>query len=159
MTAKANTIKANTSTGPILKARIAKGAETVINTISLKVSPVTEENSASFVALSGFPWRASGCPSNAVAAESGVPGVLIKIAGIAPPTVPPLHTPTRNAIARSGSRPNVNGMAIAIAITGPIPGIAATSCPNTTPEITKHRFHNVNASLNPARMMSKSTID
>ena len=55
MTAKAKIIRANTSTGPIFKARMAKGAETVISTMSLKVSPVTEEKSASFVALSGLP--------------------------------------------------------------------------------------------------------
>ena len=158
MTAKANTISANTSTGPILSARIANGAETVISTMSLKVSPVTEEKSAIFVALSGLPCRASGCPSSAVAAESGVPGVLIKIAGMAPPTVPPFATPTRKAIAGSGSSANVKGMAIAIAITGPIPGIAATSWPKATPKITKARFHNVNASLNPARIVARSTM-
>ena len=126
--------------------------------MSLKVSPVTDEKSAIFVALSGLPWRASGCPSSAVAAESGVPGVLIKIAGMAPPIVPPLATPTRKAIAGSGSSAKVKGMAMAIAITGPMPGIAATSCPKTTPKTTKHRFHNVNASLNPARMMSRSIM-
>ena len=47
----AQTIKANFSTGPILRASTAKGAETVIRTKSLNVSPVTEENKAIFVAF------------------------------------------------------------------------------------------------------------
>ena len=59
-TEKVKIISAKISIGPILSARIASGAETVIKTISLNVSPVMDENSAIFVALSGLPCCASG---------------------------------------------------------------------------------------------------
>ena len=57
---KAKIISAATSIGPIFSARMASGAETVIKTMSLKVSPVIEENSAILVAFSGLPCFASG---------------------------------------------------------------------------------------------------
>ena len=111
--------------------------------------------SAIFVALSGRPFRASGNPSSAVAAASGVPGVFIRIAGIAPPNSPPFMIPTRNEIATNGSMTKVKGMAIAIAITGPMPGIAPTIWPIATPSTTKARLTSVKASPNPARMVSR----
>ena len=43
-----------------LNRMLASGAETVISTISLNVSPVTDENSAILVALTGLPCMASG---------------------------------------------------------------------------------------------------
>ncbi len=43
ITENAKTSSAQISTGPIFSATTASGADTVIRTISLKVSPVTEE--------------------------------------------------------------------------------------------------------------------
>ena len=53
--------------------------------------------------------------------------VLINTAGMAPPTSPPLLSPIKKAMAGRGSRPKVKGIAIAMAITGPMPGTAPTN--------------------------------
>ena len=56
------------------------------------------------MAFSGLPCLASGWPSKAVTAASGVPGVLSSTAGIAPPMVEPLLMPIRKAMPASGVR-------------------------------------------------------
>ena len=63
---------------------------------------MTEEKIANLSARLASPRLAMGWPSIAVAAASGVPGLFNRIAGIAPPEVPPLLTPTRKAIETSG---------------------------------------------------------
>ena len=60
MIENANIIRAKISTGPICNAIIASGTDKVIKTISLKVSPVTDEYNAIFIALTGFPFFANG---------------------------------------------------------------------------------------------------
>ena len=100
--AKANSRTAVYSSGPNSSAIAAKGTTSTIRRRSEIVSPVTEENSANLSARWDSPRFAIGWPSSAVAAASGVPGELSRMAGIAPPDVPPLLTPTRKAMAASG---------------------------------------------------------
>ena len=60
MTEKAKIIRAKISTGPMNRATAAIGAETVIRTMSLNVSPVAEAYRAILVAFSGLPLCARG---------------------------------------------------------------------------------------------------
>ena len=57
--------------------------------VAVVIDPVaTVHNMPS--ALPALPCSASGYPSSTVADEAGVPGVLIRMAGIDPPKMPPL---------------------------------------------------------------------
>ena len=68
-----------------------------------------------------------------VNAFTGVPGVLINIAGIAPPYIADPYIPKSNTRLTKSSRNIVAGRRIAIAIAGPIPGIAPIITPPTAP--------------------------
>ncbi len=78
------------SGGPIFRAIRAMGMAENNSTRSLKLSPITEAVSAVVKAFFGFPWSVNGYPSNVVAAASGVPGVLRRIADMDPPYTLPL---------------------------------------------------------------------
>ena len=92
------------------------------------------------MAFMGCPFFAMGCPSRAVAALSGVPGTFRRMEGTAPPTVPPLLTEIKKAIAVKASKPNVSGMAMAKAIMIESPGVAPTICPTVTPITIYSKF-------------------
>lgn len=71
-----------------------KGAQT--NSVTSEtVSPDTDEKWAIRSALPDWPLRVIGWPSQVVSRASGVPGVLNRMAGTAPPTVAPFMTPIR----------------------------------------------------------------
>ena len=72
-----------------------KGAQTN-SAASETVSPDTDAKCATRSALPERPLRVIGCPSKVVSSASGVPGVLNRMAGTAPPTVAPFITPIRN---------------------------------------------------------------
>ena len=80
------------------------------------------------------------------------------MAGMAPPTVPPLFTPTKNDMPIRGSKTNVNGIAIAVAIIGPMPGTAPTNWPIITPIMINIKFWRLKASPKPNNIISNSTI-
>ena len=64
---------------------------------------------------------------------TGVPGVLISTAGIAPPYIDEPYTPSSSVSPTSGSSAKVAGSRIAIATAAPTPGIAPISTPPTEP--------------------------
>ena len=70
---------------------------------------------------------------------SGVPGVLNRMAGTAPPTVAPFITPTRKPKTgnrATGVKPKIEiriGSAMAIAIGPASPGVAPTTVPSRNP--------------------------
>ena len=103
--------------------------------MSENVSPEAEENCAMRSALSGWPSFVIGCPSSVVIWASGVPGVLKRIAGTAPPTVPPFMTPIRKPMtgnSASGLKPKAEikcGSETAMAMGAARPGVEPTTMP------------------------------
>jgi len=83
-------------------------------------------------ALPASPLSAMGPPSNTVAIEEAVPGILSRIAEINPPEIPPIYRPTNSEIPFIGSMPNDIGKNKIIAMEADRPGIE----PNTIPTIT-----------------------
>src|SRR6056297_4019588 len=85
-----NRIRVKNSGGPKLSAKDASHpAKTISARFDIK-SAVQEAQSAMPSARPASPRSAIGWPSRMVAEEAGVPGVLIRIAGIEPPKMPPL---------------------------------------------------------------------
>jgi hypothetical protein len=78
-----------------------------------------------------------------VADAEGVPGVLIKIAGMAPPYCPPAYIPSKKPKAATGSMPNVNGKKSAMVILVVIPGTAPKVTPTVVPRKVNIIFVNV----------------
>ena len=91
-----------------------------------------------------------------VAAECGSPGVLRRIAPIAPPKPPPFITPTSIPIADRGAMVKVSGMATAMAMGAFSPGMAPITMPMTTPATTETKVESDKASRNAATMTSIS---
>ena len=79
------------------------------NTNALNVPPTNDAYNAIVNAFSGLPFFVIGYPSRSVAAFAGVPGVLIRIAVIEPPYVPPQYNPRHRRIAGIGSNVYVSG--------------------------------------------------
>ena len=67
-----------------------------------KVSPKQLEKSAVFKALKPCPFCAMGYPSKVVATAATSPGVLMRMAEIEPPYMPPLLMPTKKPMAAMG---------------------------------------------------------
>lgn len=118
-----------------------KGAQ-VNSTRSEKVSPETEAKCAVRSARPACPLRAMGWPSSVVIIASGVPGVLNRIAGTAPPTVAPFITPTRKpstGSSASGVKPKIDsriGSDTAIRNGPASPGVAPPTTPTRKPPRT-----------------------
>ena len=115
-----------------------KGAQST-STISETVSPLAEAMWATRSALLASPRCAMGKPSSVVMYASGVPGVLKRIAGTAPPTVAPFIMPMRKPSTgsrASSEKPKMEmsiGSAIAIAMGPARPGVAPTVMPSRKP--------------------------
>ena len=76
---------AKIAAGPKATETRAKAGAAKIRTASEKMPPNSEAKVAQPMARSALPARAIGYPSSTVAADCGVPGVLIRIAEIEPP--------------------------------------------------------------------------
>ena len=88
-TASPKKTRAKISGGPIfLIAQCASGSVAVIISNADAVPPTAEQSTAAPTALPAIPFFVIGYPSNAVGAFSGAPGILNKMAVIAPPYVP-----------------------------------------------------------------------
>ena len=109
------------------------------STRSENVSPDAEAKCATRRAFLACPRFVIGYPSRVVSIASGVPGVLNRIAGTAPPTVAPFMTPTRNpntGNSADSENPNTEiriGRDTAIR-KGPLrPGVAPVTIPARNP--------------------------
>ena len=91
--------------------------------------PVRQAVAAMEIARPASPLRAMGYPSRHVAAFCAVPGVLSRMAGIAPPKPLELIIPANMNMAFMGSIPYEKGSAIAIERIPPSPG----RIPNVAP--------------------------
>ena len=65
--------------------------------------------------------------------EEGVPGMLIRIAVMRPPEMPPTKSPTSRLRLITGSTPKVSGRHSAMAMVAVSPGIEPKMMPTTTP--------------------------
>ena len=95
--------------------------------------PINEPKIAVPNAVPAFPFFANAWPSIIVGTASGVPGIFISIADIAPPKTDPVYTPSIKQIAISWSIVDVNPINNAIAIVVDKPGRAPQIIPNETP--------------------------
>ena len=77
------------SGGPNLSDISASGSAEVARTMLASTLPTNDANAAVTSACWAMPLRASGNPSKVVAMAAGVPGVLMRIAGIASPYIAP----------------------------------------------------------------------
>ena len=85
-TAKPKNTSAKISGGPIfIMAHCARGSVALIMTRAEATPPIAEHRTAAPTAFPAIPFWVIGYPSNAVGAFSGAPGILNKIAVIAPP--------------------------------------------------------------------------
>lgn len=83
--ASAIMVSAKNSGGPNLSENVANGPAISIRTIAENVPPMNEASVAQPIARPGCPLMAMGYPSRAVAADCGVPGMLMRMAEIEPP--------------------------------------------------------------------------
>ncbi len=81
----ANMARANTSGEPKWRTRPPRGSTRAMSTRMLARPPMVPHTSETPRALAALPWRVSSQPSSRAAAEAGVPGMRIRIAGIEPP--------------------------------------------------------------------------
>ena len=89
ITVMAKQIIRNFSTAENLIATFARTGVSSASTASEIKPPNSEAVMPIFSARSPSPRRAIGCPSKPVQTEDGVPGILMRIAGIKPPEMPP----------------------------------------------------------------------
>ena len=94
--------------------------------------PKNDEAFATKMAKPPLPCLASGCPSMAVAAEAGVPGMFSRMADWQPPEMAPMYTPTRISTASGPSMLYVRPVSSATPMVAVRPG----SMPNTRPRPT-----------------------
>ncbi|MNP32970.1 hypothetical protein D3C76_1261780 [compost metagenome] len=85
------------SCGPKLRASSARIGAMNISAAILKIVPRNENTTPIPRALTPWPCFISGQPSNVVAMEAGVPGMLSNIADISPPEVAPTNSATSSA--------------------------------------------------------------
>ena len=94
-------------------------------------------NFGRFQTVAGADGKASlhtiGAPSNVVATEDGVPGILRRIAEIKPPDVPPTYSAISIAIPFNAPIPYVMGRQSATAMVDVNPGIEPKMMPIITP--------------------------
>ena len=81
-----------------------------------------------------------GNPSTAVAADAGVPGILINMADWHPPEIAPIYTATRDRIAISGASRYVSPVKSATAIVAVRPGNIPTTSPKNTDTAITNRL-------------------
>ena len=82
-------MRAKVSSGPNCRAKRAICGAASARTMQENTPPKMEAASAQPMALPALPARAMGKPSNAVAADWGVPGVLMSTAEMEPPQMEP----------------------------------------------------------------------
>ena len=87
--ANASTIRANSSGGPNLRAKAARGGAKSVNNTTEMVPPMNEAMAAAVSALSARPDCASGRPSKTVATAVDAPGMPRVMELIAPPYMAP----------------------------------------------------------------------
>ncbi len=95
--------------------------------------PIKEATMAVPSARPPSPLWARGCPSIIVGTLSGVPGMFIRTAEMAPPNTLPVYTPSMNMIATYCSMPAESPMSRAMAMVVDSPGIAPQRIPSVTP--------------------------
>ena len=87
--AKASTIKANSSGGPNLRAKVRQGGAKRVNSTTEIVPPTKDAVAAATKARSASPLSAMGRPSKVVATAVEAPGMPSMIELIAPPYMAP----------------------------------------------------------------------
>ena len=97
------------SGGPNFKENSANGSADVASTKFAMTLPTKEAKAAVTRACWAIPFWARGKPSNVVAIAAGVPGVFIKIAGMASAYIAPTYIPASIIKPAAGSIPKVNG--------------------------------------------------
>ena len=121
------------SCGPNFSATLAScGAIKIKATIEITV-PRKEYKIPTPNAFPACPCSAIGAPSNVVATEDGVPGILRRIAEIKPPDVPPTYSAISIAIPFNAPIPYVMGRQSATAMVDVNPGIEPKMMPIITP--------------------------
>ena len=151
-------IRVKNSGGPKDK---AKDASQPANRISDRFdirSAVHDAQSAMPRARPASPFSAIGYPSRIVADEAGVPGVLMRTAGIDPPKIPPLYTPRRSKMPVMGCIENVNGNVKATAMVADMPGIAPPMTPTTMPMAKAINASMLPTKANPAARLSRKLM-
>ena len=135
-TASPKKIIAKTSGGP--KADIAHSAMTAVAdiiSIAEATPPRAENATAAPIAFPACPFCVMGYPSKQVGAFSGAPGILNRIAVIAPPKTPEQYITAKSIIACSGCMDMVNGRTTAPSVSILTPGIAPKSMPPSSATI------------------------
>jgi hypothetical protein len=92
-----------------------------------------------------------GYPSKHVAIEEGVPGVLIRIAGKAPPYMAEQYTALTHISPITGSIAKVNGTNIATAIVAVNPGRAPAIMPSGMSKVMAARFLKARTLINASK--------
>ena len=87
------------SYAPKCSANRAREGARKVSTAQLKIVPRKENTTPTPRALLASPFAAIGAPSKVVATDAGVPGMLIRMAEIKPPEMPP----TNRAINRANA--------------------------------------------------------
>ena len=85
----AKSMRAKYSGGPNRRAISTSAGASSISIKVAKVPPTKEPMIAAISAVPARPLRASGCPSKVVTADDEQPGVLTRIAVVAPPYIAP----------------------------------------------------------------------
>jgi hypothetical protein len=137
MTDNPNSARLKNSAGPKFIVNSAIMGEANKRTNVLNNPPKVEAVKAIIKAFFAFPSRASGYPSNIVAAAALVPGVPIRMALIEPPNSPPQKIPVKKIRAAVGDILYESGRNNIIPIVPVSPGIAPKITPMKTPRFMR----------------------
>ncbi len=133
MVTRPNTASRKNSGGPNSKISCLATGNTISRVMTPKRPPSGEAVAAEPMASAALPCFASGKPSKVVAAFGAVPGVLSRMAEMAPPMATAPIIPPDMAKAFTVLMPKVRGIRIARAVVPPRPGITPKIKPNITP--------------------------
>jgi hypothetical protein len=142
------------SGGPNFKEIMARKGASVIKTIDPKKEPKDEEKAPATSACCAIPFFVNGCPSKVVAIAAGVPGVLIRHAGIESAYIAPTDRPPSIIRPASGGIVNVIGINIASPMVAVRPGRAPMIMPRNVPAKRESKLVNSNTLMNPFKVNS-----
>lgn len=132
-TVSASTASMKYSAGPNESANPASAGANSPSAITPSSPPTHEAMTEIVRAWLACPCRVIACPSITEAAEAGVPGARMRIAGIEPAYTAPPYIPRRSIIPVKGSSVKVNGSKTATPTVAEMPGSAPTTIPMTSP--------------------------
>jgi hypothetical protein len=108
------------------------------------IVPIMEHVSARKIAKPALPCFANGKPSNAVAADAGVPGMFRRIADWHPPEIDPTYTPSSAINADCVGKLYVSPVSNAIAMVALSPGRIPISNPESVARNNTTKLYGVN---------------